>query len=94
MAQQIKGLVASLQWFGSLLGHGFNPWPGNFHMSGARPKKKKKKKVGESKPSDSGYPRQPPAGTLHFFFFGHPKAHGIPGPGVRSEEQLQQCQVL
>ena len=28
----------------SLLRHGFYPWPGNFHMPQAWPKKKKKKK--------------------------------------------------
>ena len=28
VAQQFKDPVLSLQWFGSLLRHGFNPWPG------------------------------------------------------------------
>ena len=27
MAQQIKDLALSLQWFGSLLCHWFDPWP-------------------------------------------------------------------
>ena len=37
---------------------------------------------------------------VFFFFFGHPTAHGIPGPGIRSELQLGpmlqlwQCQIL
>ena len=31
---------------------------------------------------------------LFFFFFGQPSAYGIPGPGIRSEPQLWQCQIL
>ena len=42
VAQQVKDLVLSLQWLRSLLWHGFNPWPGNFHMLQVQPKKKKK----------------------------------------------------
>ena len=30
-----------LLWFGSLLWHGFDPWPGNFHMTHVWPRKKK-----------------------------------------------------
>ena len=41
MAQWLKGLMLSLQWLGSLLQHGFNPWPRNFLMLWAWPKKKK-----------------------------------------------------
>ena len=40
----VKDLALSLQQAGSLLWHGFNPWPRNFHMPQMRPKKKKKKK--------------------------------------------------
>ena len=43
MAQWVKDLVFSLQWLGSLLWHGFNPWPRNVHMLWACPKKKKKR---------------------------------------------------
>ena len=39
MEQQVKDLVLSLQQLRSLLWHGFNPWPGNFHMPQAWPKK-------------------------------------------------------
>ena len=28
VAQQVKDLALSLQWFGSLLGPGIHPWPG------------------------------------------------------------------
>ena len=42
MAQKVKDLVLSLQWLGSLLCCGFSPWPRNFHMPQAWPKKKKK----------------------------------------------------
>ena len=38
---QVKDPVLSLQWLGSLLWCRFNPWPGNFHMPWAQPKKKK-----------------------------------------------------
>ena len=42
MAQQVKDSVLSLLWPGSLLWQGFDPWPGNFFMLQALPKKKKK----------------------------------------------------
>ena len=38
VTQWAKDLVFSLLW------HGFNPWPRNFHMTQAWPKKKSKKK--------------------------------------------------
>ena len=38
--KRVKDPALSLQWLGSLLWHGFSPWPGNFHMVWARPKKK------------------------------------------------------
>ena len=46
MVQQVKD-PASLQWLRLLLWHGFEPWPRNFCMSWAGPKKKKKKKKNE-----------------------------------------------
>ena len=33
----VKDLVLSLLWLGSMLWHGFDPWPGNFHMPQAQP---------------------------------------------------------
>ena len=42
MAQRVKDLVFSLQWLGSLLRHGFDPWPGNFCMPQVWEKTKKK----------------------------------------------------
>ena len=42
MAEGIKDLVLSLQQPRSLLWCEFHPWPGNFHMPHAQPKKKKK----------------------------------------------------
>ena len=39
--QQIKDLALSLQWFGLLLWHGFDPWSGNVHMPQAWPERKK-----------------------------------------------------
>ena len=30
--QLVKDLALSLQWLGSLLGRGFDPWSRNFHM--------------------------------------------------------------
>ena len=41
MAQGVKDLALSLQQFGSLLWHGFDPWPGNFRMPQVLPKNKK-----------------------------------------------------
>ena len=35
MAQWVKDQLLSL---GSMLWHGFNPWPGNFHMPWGEPK--------------------------------------------------------
>ena len=43
VAQWIKDPVLSLLWYRSLLWHGFDPWPGNFHLWWAQPKKKKEK---------------------------------------------------
>ena len=37
--QQVKGLTLSLQRLRSLLWQGFSPWPGNFHMPWAWPKR-------------------------------------------------------
>ena len=45
VAQQVKDLVLSLQWLGSLLWCGFDTWTQSLHMSWARPGKKKKKEV-------------------------------------------------
>jgi len=42
--QQIKDLALSVPWLGSLLQHRFNHWSGNFCISWAQPKKKKKRK--------------------------------------------------
>ena len=43
-AQQVKALALSLQWFGSLLWHEFDPWPGNFHMPQSWPVERKKRR--------------------------------------------------
>lgn len=32
VAQWVKDLALSLQWFGPLLWHGFNSWPGNSYV--------------------------------------------------------------
>ena len=39
VARWVKDLVLSLLWLWSLLWHGFNPWPGNFHMLQVQPRK-------------------------------------------------------
>ena len=44
VAQWVKDMALSLEWLGSLLWLGFDPWPRNFHVSQAWPKKKKKDK--------------------------------------------------
>ena len=41
--QQVQGPASSLLW------HGFGPWPGNFHMPKAQPKKKKEKEKKKKK---------------------------------------------
>ena len=45
VVQSAKDLVLLLQQPRLLLWHGFDPWPGNFHMPWARPGKKKKKRL-------------------------------------------------
>ena len=45
VVQWVRDPVLSLQWLGSLLWHGLDPWPGNFCVLWARTKKKKKKKM-------------------------------------------------
>lgn len=42
MLQCVRDPALSLEQFGSLLWHRFEPWPWNFHMSQAWPKRKKK----------------------------------------------------
>ena len=44
MAQWVKDLVPSLQQLGLLLWRRFNPWPKDFHMPQAQPKKTKTEK--------------------------------------------------
>ena len=44
MAQQVKDLVLSLQWLGSLLWILFDSWLRNFHTPWVQPKKKKRRK--------------------------------------------------
>ena len=41
VAQWLKDPVFSLLWLWLLLWYGFNPWPRNFHMPWAGPKKEK-----------------------------------------------------
>ena len=41
MARQVEDLAVPLMWLGLLLWLGFSPWPGNFCMLWAWPKKKK-----------------------------------------------------
>ena len=42
MAQQVKDQGLSLLWLRSLLWHGIDPWPGNFHIARARWKEGRK----------------------------------------------------
>ena len=44
MAQWVKDSALSQQPLGSLLWRGFSPWPRNFHILQAWPKKEKRKK--------------------------------------------------
>lgn len=43
VAQCVEDPAWSLQWLGTLLGFEFNPWPENFLMPLAQPKKKNRK---------------------------------------------------
>ena len=43
VAQRVKVLVLWLQWLWLLLWHRFDPWPRDFHMPRAWPKKKERK---------------------------------------------------
>ena len=45
MAQWVKDPVLSRPQLRSLLWHRFDPWPGNFHMPQAQPKRKKQNKT-------------------------------------------------
>ena len=44
MAQWVKDLVLSLQWFRLLLWLSIDPWPGTFHTTGAAKNKKRGRK--------------------------------------------------
>ena len=46
----VKDLALSFPWLGSLLWHGFEPWPRNFCMPWARPKQKTPNKQTNKKP--------------------------------------------
>ena len=39
--QQVKDLALSLLWLRSLLSLTLDPWPGNFHMRGHKPREQK-----------------------------------------------------
>ena len=39
VALWVKDLTQSRPWLGSVLWHGFDPWPQNLHMLQAQPKK-------------------------------------------------------
>lgn len=43
VAQGVKDPELSLLWLRLLSWHGFNPWPGDFHVPWVRPYKKNKK---------------------------------------------------
>ena len=47
MVQQVKDPALSLLQHGSLLWHGFSPWPGNFHMLWAQTKNQTNHKTQE-----------------------------------------------
>ena len=48
MVQWVEDLVLSLHWLRSILWHGFDPWPGNFHMPWVQPPKKTNKNLKKS----------------------------------------------
>ena len=50
VVQWFKDLVVSLQWLGSLLWHGSDPWSGNAHMPWAQPKETTNKQEQPKKP--------------------------------------------
>ena len=50
VAQQVKDLVLPPQQFWSLLLHGFNPWPRNFHMLRGQPETKRSRDGNLSNP--------------------------------------------
>ena len=50
VAHQVKDPVLSLLWLWLQLWCGFNPWPRNFYMPWAWPKKKKKNTKPKTKP--------------------------------------------
>ena len=52
-AQWVKDTALSLLQLGSLLWHGFSPWPGNFHMPWAWPKKKKRRRRKKEKEKEA-----------------------------------------
>ena len=45
VVQRVRELGLSLKQLRSLQWHRFDPWPGNFHVQQAGPKKRKKKKA-------------------------------------------------
>lgn len=53
VAQRTKDPVLSLLWLRSQLGCGFDPWPRDFCMSGAQPKKHKKRSTLNQLPTSS-----------------------------------------
>ena len=76
MAQEVKDPALSLQWLGSLLWPGFDPWPGNFRM----PKQNKTKQYAASRGLGCDEERQ----TIR-----EPKLHG-PVSGSNSQGIIKQ----
>ena len=65
MAQWVRDLALSLLWLGLLLWHGFDPWPGNFHMLCMWQKKKKKKKEEEEEEEEEEKKKEVSPEHLH-----------------------------
>ena len=85
MVQQVKDLSLSLEQLWSLLWPGFNPWPRDFHMPQAWPKKFVKNSP--VKPSDLAFKLW----DIFFFFFFlvyiglHPWHIPVPRLGIKLE---------
>ena len=90
MAQWVKDPVLSLLW------RGFSPWPGNFHMPQAQPKKKKRKGIkSERPPARKGSP--PPGGRrCHTCLTPGSCTHGpdTAGGGHRGTKHVGSSRVL
>ena len=88
VSQWVKDSALSLQQLETLLQQGFDPWPRNFHILQAQPKKKRRNSVQKFIILPQKFTHSLLFFCLVCFLGPHPQHMEIPRQGVQSELQL------